>query len=147
MARFVAPACPYCSGRRTLDFEAAVGESVRSPIAGRVHFAGEVVGTGFVTVAAPSYLVTVGGLDPASDLGSWVERGRVIGRATGRVRLSLRRIDRAGPGFHLDPEPYLVRWRVPARLLPLDGVRARPARAVLGCRTPIAVGALGLRPR
>jgi|GEM_PF-647998 len=147
VARFVAPACPYCAGRRTLDFAATVAEPVRSPITGRVHFVGDVVGTGFVTVATSRYLVTVGGLVPVSGLGSSVERGQLLGRASGTVRMSLRRFDVAGRRSYLDPEPFLVRWRVPARLLPLDGNRVRNVPAVLGCRTVISGGASALRPR
>lgn len=146
-ARFVAPACPYCSGRRTLGFRAAIGEVVRSPLAGRVHFTGDVVGRGFVTVASSVYLVTVGGLEPGPGLGTSVARGQELGLATGPVQLSLRRTDGAGLRSYLDPEPFLVRWRVPARLLPLDGSPARPVRAVLGCRTTIGGGASGLGPR
>lgn len=147
VARFVSPACPYCAGRRTLDFDAALGDWVHSPITGRVHFAGGVVGTGFVTVATSRYLITVGGLVPVTGLGSSVERGQLLGRASGTVRMSLRRLDVAGRRSYLDPEPFLVRWRVPARLLPLVGNRVRTARAVLGCRTLISGGASELRPR
>lgn len=147
VARFVAPPCPYCAGRRTLDFEASFGEFVRSPITGRVHFAGDVVGAGFVTVAASRYLVTVGGLDPVPDLGASVERGQVLGRASGTVRISLRRLDVAGRRSYLDPEPFLVRRRVPARLLSLGGVRPQPVGVVLGCRAQIEGGASELRPR
>lgn len=147
VARFVAPPCPYCAGRRTLDFGAALGDSVRAPVTGRVHFAGDVVGAGFVTVATSRYLVTVGGLDPVSDLGPSVERGQVLGGAVGTVRMSLRRLDVAGTRSYLDPEPFLVRRRVPARLVPLGEVRPRPVRVVLGCRALIDGGASELRPR
>lgn len=147
VSRFVAPSCPYCAGRRTLDFRAAIGESVRSPIAGRVFFAGDVVGTGFVTVATSSHLVTVGGLDPGAEPGSRVDTGQVLGRATGTVRMSLRRVDVGGRWSYLDPEPFVARWRVPTRLVPLDGARSRTVRAVLGCRVLIEGGASEARSR
>ncbi|MFM7872917.1 MAG: hypothetical protein ACKPBG_14740, partial [Actinomycetota bacterium] len=114
---------------------------------GRVHFVGDVVGRGYVTVAMSSYLVTVGGLDPGPGLGTSVVRGQELGLATGPVQLSLRRIDGAGLQSYLDPEPFLARWRAPARLLPFEWSTARPVRAVLGCRTPLDGGASGLGPR
>ena len=53
-ARFVAPACPYCAGHRTLDFSATIGTDVVAPIDGTVTFAGIVAGSPYITMSVPS---------------------------------------------------------------------------------------------
>lgn len=139
---FRAPPCPYCPGHRTVDFgpipSGASGVVVRSPVTGRVVFAGEVAGIGYVTVEpsdAPGFAVTVGGLarfEVATSDG--VGRGAPLGRATapGPVTLSLRRVRVGGEAEYLDPGPRL--GRRPARLVPVDGTASRPGRGDLVCR-------------
>lgn len=135
---FVAPACPYCSGNRAVDFRTRVDELVQVPVGGVVHFTGRVGGRVYVTIRAGGRLVTVGGIGEVTaglTRGSRVRQGRPLGRAIGpedSVSLSVR----DASGLHLDPTPFLGR-RVPigprSRLVPLDGTFRRPApRAV--CR-------------
>lgn len=166
---FRAPDCPYCAGHRTLDFTVITGQEVRSPIAGKVHFVGYVAGVGYLTVVpdgAPSHLVTVGGLIPAR-LPTSVASGDLIGTAQGPdvVRLSVRHGQASGSTTYLDPEPFLVRWRVRARLIeaPFDAAQfensppRRPGRAEYACKVPrlavqgldptIAIGASGSESR
>lgn len=166
--RFVAPSCPYCAGRRTLGFGARAGDVVRSPVSGRVHFVGEVVGVGYLTVTPAedsSLMVTVGGMDPSSGAppgeersasplapGTLVVAGRAIGTATGPVTLSMRRRSPPAPDLYLDPEPYLARWRFPARLVPVadpgpTDAPHRVARADFGCRRGLNGGAADAPPR
>lgn len=157
---FVEPACPYCAGRRTIGFAARTGDAVRAPAGGRIHFSGSVVGSAYVTIVPdtdPSMLVTVGGVEPEPTgfragappreiLGPIVGRGQVIGIATGPVGLSLRQQASSGPPTYLDPEPYLARWRVRARLIPLDGAAGRHPDKRFGCRRALEGGAPGRHP-
>lgn len=133
---FVAPACPYCPGRRTIEFEIPAYETVRAPVTGVVHFAGAVAGRRYVTIRVGDHLVTVGGLgsiDPGVTRSRAVALGRSIGRtgeSGGPVSLSVR----VGTGAnasteaHVDPTPMLGRL-VPAtgraRLVPVDGTPRR----------------------
>lgn len=167
-ARFVEPTCPYCAGRRTLGFAAVAGDLVRSAVTGRIHFSGVVVGSGYVTVVSAvdtSLLVTVGGVNPGPPNrpdrfrlfhktrahptlaeGASIEAGQVIGVAAGPIGLSMRRRSPSGPDTYLDPEPYLARRRVRARLVPLaDPGPADPPRRVartgFGCHRRLSGGA------
>lgn len=135
---FVAPACPYCAGNRAIDYVTVADEIVRAPIAGVVHFAGQVGGRSYVTIRVGELLVTLGGLGEI-DLGlrrsPVLRSGQVVGRAIGPedpVSLSVR----DASGIHLDPTPWLGRLTSVgprSRLVPLDGTPRRPApRAV--CR-------------
>lgn len=130
---FVAPACPYCPGRRTIEFTALADETIRAPVSGVVHFAGAVAGRRFVTIRIGDHLVTIGGLaaiDPGVTRWRFVSTGQPIGRTgePGRpVSLSVRA--RTGEiEVHVDPTPMLGRW-VPvtgrARLVPVDGTPRR----------------------
>ena len=151
---FVAPACPYCAGERTIDFASRRDEAIRAPIGGVVHFAGAVAGRVYVTIRPEpdgrepgsnrrqgmrqGILVTVGGVGRIADgvrRGRVVEPGRVLGWAAGPddpVSLSVR--DESG--LHLDPTPHLGTLRSGgprSRLIPLDGTARHPGpRAV--CR-------------
>jgi hypothetical protein len=137
-APFVAPACPYCAGNRAIDYVTATDEIVGAPIAGVVHFAGQVGGRGYVTIRHGDTLVAVGGLgeiDPAVRRDRSVRAGQVVGRAVGPddpVSLSVR--DAAG--IHLDPTPWLGRLvsvGPRSRLVPVDGTPRRPAPGAV-CR-------------
>jgi len=146
VADFVAPACPYCSGHRTVDFASVLGEAVVSPVAGTVAFYGFVGGRLYVTVDphdstvfAPGTVVTVGGLllddvsaeGPNPRRGDPVRQGERLGDAGGwPVSLSVRRSGSEGP--YLDPGLLLGRWRVTARLVPRTG-RWRPLPPRLVC--------------
>lgn len=155
---FQEPDCPYCAGQRTVDFGVRFGDVIRSPVAGRVSFAGFVAGVGYVTVvpvADPTHLVTLGGVIPGA-MPETIAAGDHIGTAQGPevVRLSVRQIRASGPKAYRDPEPLLARWRVRARLVdphedearsgdPRSGDDGsgtagsrRPGRAEYGCRPP-----------
>lgn len=145
VAPFVAPACPYCPGHRTVDFASVLGEAVVSPVAGTVAFYGFVGGRLYITIDpvdsatfAPGTVVTVGGLllddvsaeGPNPRRGDPVRQGERVGDAGGwPVTLSVRRPGTEGP--YLDPTPMLGRWRVAARLVPRSGRwRSTPPRLV-----------------
>lgn len=140
ISTFQAPDCPYCAGRRTIDFGVVVGDEVRSPVAGRVIFAGIVAGIGYVTVApfaASSHLVTVGGLVVSNALDTEiVDLGEIVGTAQGSavISLSVRLVHASGLKSYVDPEPLLARWRVRSRLVPLSGSAPRPVQPIYGCR-------------
>jgi hypothetical protein len=107
-------------------------------VSGRVVFAGEVAGVGYVSIepfAEPSTVVTVGGVtSPGVDAGAPVPRGARIGVAgvPGPVTLSVRRRVAGGEAEYLDPTPWL--GRPPARLVPPGGGGARPPGGGLVCR-------------
>lgn len=163
---FIAPSCPYCAGHRTLDFSVATGIDVVAPISGVVTFAGEVAGTGYVTITpelqradvanfrdaldGDTLLVTIGGVDVDATVvaGAGVVAGSRIGLSRApHVRLSLRLVVEGGPARYLDPEPSLLRWRHPIRLVPDPSVahsRARTVRRIWSCRRPVRAGPRGL---
>lgn len=150
VAPYVAPACPYCPGHRTIDFASTLGEAVLSPVAGTVAFYGFVGGRLYITIDprdsttfAPGMVVTVGGLllddvsaeGPNPRRGDPVRRGERVGDAGGwPITLSVRRTspgENNGVGQYLDPGPMLGRWRVSARLVPRSGRwRSSPPRLV-----------------
>jgi murein DD-endopeptidase MepM/ murein hydrolase activator NlpD len=126
---FEQPAGPFGPGHRGVDFAAGPGTPVRSPVRGRVTFAGPVAGTNWVTVeATPGVLASVGPLrTTALSVGAKVAIGGDVGplangheatdpttgAATSAVHLSLR-VD----GVYVDPLPWLVGLAAP-RLVPL----------------------------
>ena len=137
---FVAPACSYCAGHRTVDFAntAVATGTVVAPIAGRVSFAGEVAGRRFVSVRSGDHTVTVGGLGSlAVSAGQAVAAGETVGRGTGLgpVTLSVRRDAGQPTEEYLDPGQFLARRIGRARLVPTDGTRPRPVRTRLVCPT------------
>lgn len=117
VARFDAPTT-YGPGHRGVDLRARPGTSVRAPTAGRVTFAGTVVGARWVTVEHGALRSTVGPLATvAVGAGDRVAGGGVLGtsgRAHGldAVHWSVRRGD-----TYLDPLGVLALPRV-ATLLP-----------------------------
>jgi hypothetical protein len=146
VAPFVAPACPFCAGHRTIDFSSVLGEAVVSPVAGTVTFYGFVAGRLYVTIDptdsttfAPGTVVTVGGLllddvsaeGPNPRRGDPVRQGERVGDAGGwPISLSVRRS--RPDGAYLDPGPLLGRWRSVARLVPRNGP-GRTVSSVLTC--------------
>lgn len=137
VAPFVAPACSYCAGHRTVDF-ANASTTVVAPIAGRVSFAGEVAGRRFVSVRSGDHTVTVGGLGSLAVVaGQIVSTGQTVGRGTalGSVTLSVRRDAGQPTEEYLDPGQFLARRIGRARLVPTDGTRPRPVRTRLVCPT------------
>ena len=123
LTSFLPPDCRWCPGRRGVWLAAEpAGSDVVTPWHGVVTFAGGVAGRLYVTIRLPSgALVTVGGLTAvASGLapGREVERGEVLGSATERVFLSVRRA-----GAHVEPLTALglARPRLVAATVGPDG--------------------------
>ena len=113
-ARFVAPACERCAGRRGITVQTAPGADVVATRTGRITFAGPVAGTAWVVQeVAPGVRVTYGRLDsiePGLTEGDSVRAGVRVGTSTGSVHLGVRRGDR-----YVDP---LRCWAGRARLVP-----------------------------
>jgi murein DD-endopeptidase MepM/ murein hydrolase activator NlpD len=86
---FDAPLQPFGRGHRGVDLLAAPGDVVRAARHGRVTFAGEVAGTGWVTLDhAGGIVTTYGGVVPVVRDGARVAAGAPIARlATGRAVL------------------------------------------------------------
>ena len=139
---YVEPACVYCPGRRTIDFDQSVGRSVVSPVAGRITFAGTVVDQQFVTIDPtpstgfdPAVMITVGGLviDPDVGSGLIVKSGEPIGVSNGLIHLSMRYISEGKPARYADPTPYVANRRIRARLIPNSRRGGRRATIQLSC--------------
>jgi len=139
---YIEPACAYCPGRRTIDFEQSVGRSVVSPVAGRITFAGKVVDQQFVTIDPtpstgfdPAVVLTIGGLVIGPDVGSGqiVKSGEQIGVSNGLIHLSMRYISEGKPARYVDPTPYVGRRQTRARLIPNSRRGGRPVAQRLSC--------------
>ena len=139
---FVAPACDYCAGHRTIDFEQSVGRDVISPVAGRITFAGTVVDQQFVSIDpgpesgfGPEVVVTIGGLirDPQVTSGQVVQAGQRLGMTDGLIHLSMRYIIEGKPTRYVDPTPFLARRRSRVRLIPNSRTGRRPTQSQLSC--------------
>lgn len=124
---YVEPACEYCAGHRTIDFQQSVGRRVVAPVAGQITFAGTVVNQQFVTIDpapstgfGPEVVLTVGGLDidPDVESGQVVTSGERIGASNGMLHLSMRYIMEGKPARYVDPTPYVASRRTRARLIP-----------------------------
>jgi murein DD-endopeptidase MepM/ murein hydrolase activator NlpD len=121
VAGFDLPDVRWEAGTRGVKLAARPGEEVRAALAGRVRFAGEVAGVGWVTVGHGGGLdTTYGDVDPALPVGRSVRAGEVIGHVreeTDHLHWGSR-LD----GRYIDPMSLLRPWR--ARLVPLpDGGR------------------------
>ena len=139
---YVAPACDYCAGHRTIDFEQSVGRLVVAPVSGQITFAGEVVDREFVTIdPGPStgfgrdVLFTVGGLhiDPDVKSGRVVTSGARLGLSNGLIYLSMRYIIEGKAARYVDPTPYVASRRTRARLIPNSRQGGRRAPERLSC--------------
>jgi hypothetical protein len=139
---YVEPACEFCAGHRTIDFEQSVGREVISPVAGRITFAGTVVDQQFVTLDpdpksgfGPEVLVTIGGLirDPKVTSGQVVQTGQRLGTSDGLIHLSMRYIVEGKPARYVDPTPFVARSRTRARLIPNSRIGGRHTQSQLSC--------------
>ncbi len=121
---FRMPACAYCAGNRGIEYGPAAGSPVRALAAGVVDFAGSVAGTRWlVVVHADGMRASYGRLATMSlSRGDVVRAGQTLGTSTDRFYVGLRDGDRP-----VDPTPLIGRWRHRIRLVPSNGVRARPA--------------------
>lgn len=122
---FRAPPCPYCAGNRGIEYAVASPTTVRAATGGVVTFAGSVAGVGYVVVRLDNgWRLTYGRLSSrAVAEGDTVERGSVVGSASGEFFFGLR----VGDDDYADPAPYLGEWVGRPRLIPTDGTPARDA--------------------
>ncbi len=143
---YVEPSCEFCAGHRTIDFEQTEGREVIAPVAGRITFAGMVVGQQFVTIDpdpksgfGPDVVVTVGGFirDPTVKSGLAVRAGQYLGTADGLIHLSMRYIVEGRPARYVDPTPFLARRRSRARLIPNSRIGGRRTKSQLLCSASI----------
>lgn len=113
---FDPPATPYGQGHRGVDLAAANGEVVRAALGGTVTFAGQVAGTGWVTVSHGGGLsTTYGRVRPVVQGGDRVMRGQALGHATDQDRIDWgARLD----GAYIDPLGLLGGWTL--RLVPVE---------------------------
>ncbi|MFJ6659435.1 M23 family metallopeptidase [Streptomyces sp. NPDC091377] len=134
------PLTPYGAGHRGVDLEAGSGLPVRSPVPGRVTFAGPVGGKGVIVVeltgsGEPPLRTTYEPVRASVRKGATIQAGEQLGTVTaagashcaGRcLHWGLRRAD-----AYLDPltllPSHLLRG-APVRLLPVYGVPEPPQR-------------------
>jgi murein DD-endopeptidase MepM/ murein hydrolase activator NlpD len=78
---FDAPDSEWGPGHRGLDLRASVGTVVVAPVSGRIHFTGDVVNRGVVTIrTASGWLVSMEPVRVDDEVGSRVRAGQRIGR-------------------------------------------------------------------
>ena len=106
---FDAPRSEWGPGHRGLDLRARAGTAVIAPVSGRVHFRGDVVDRGVITIrTASGALVSMEPVRVDDDLGSRVRAGQRIGTvASGHCSAGCLHI-----GLRVDGE-----YRYPAREL------------------------------
>ena len=101
---FSLPHGPFGAGNLGLEYRTTPGDPVRAIGAGIVRFAGSVAGERFVTLEHPDGLLSsysyLAGL--AVRVGHPVAAGTVVGTASGRFQLGVRR-----GGDYVDPAPLL----------------------------------------
>ena len=101
---FALPNGPFGAGNRGLEYRTTPGEPVRAIGAGVVRFAGSVAGERFVTIEHADGLLSSYSYLARSTVrvGRFVVAGSVIGTASSRFQLGLRR-----GGDYIDPAPLL----------------------------------------
>jgi murein DD-endopeptidase MepM/ murein hydrolase activator NlpD len=112
------PPCPYCAGRRGIEYALAEGDPVLAAASGEVSFAGMVGGVRYVVVRTRiGALVTHGFLrEIAVQQGDRVKQGAQMGQSTGRLFIGVRL-----GGKYVDPERGWCR-----------GVERRPRAVLVG---------------
>jgi hypothetical protein len=123
--QFRAPLCPYCSGKRGIEYSTSRHDVVRAAAGGVVTFSGVVVATRYVIVAhSDQTLATYGMLaDSAVQSGDLVTEGQIVGHSTSRLYFGLRR-----SGAYIDPVPLLAQRRWSSHLIPANGAASRPTQ-------------------
>lgn len=122
---FRVPLCPYCSGKRGIEYATSRHDAVRAAAGGVVTFSGVVVATRYVVVAHADHMLATYGMlaDSAVRSGDRITEGQIVGHATSRLYFGLRR-----SGVYIDPVPLLMlrRWR--SHLIPANGGPSRPTQ-------------------
>lgn len=116
---FEAPQSQWGPGHRGLDLRAPAGTTVVAPVSGTLHFSGEVVNRGVVTIRTSSgWLVSMEPVQVNDEVGSRVRAGQRIGRvATGHCPGGCLHIGLRVDGQYRSPARELGILRR-ARLLP-----------------------------
>ncbi len=127
---FRPPTCVWCPGNRGIEFGPALGHEVHASADGTVSFSGRVAGTLYVVIQHPDGTrATYGGLlATGRSRGEYLAIGETVGTAGLALHFGLRRGD-----DYIDPTPMLGRLHRQARLVPVDGTRARPAGGQVRC--------------
>lgn len=110
LRRFVPPTAPYGPGHRGVKLGASPGDPVGAATAGRVSFAGEVAGTGWVTVSHGGGLATTyGPVEAVVERGQRVRPGETLGHVAAAHQLHWGA--RVGDDY-VDPLSLLGPWEV-----------------------------------
>ena len=125
VVQFRAPLCPYCSGKRGVEYATSSHDAVRAADGGVVTFSGVVVRTRYVVVAhVDQTLATYGMLaDSVVRAGDQVVAGQLVGHSSARLYFGLRR-----SGVYIDPVPLLAQRRWRSHLIPTNGGPSRPTQ-------------------
>jgi len=130
------PACRWCPGNRGIEYATEPATAVRAVAAGRVSFAGEVVGRRYVVVVhATGWRTTYGDLASVRVArGDAVVARSIVGTTSRSLHFGLR--DRDG---YRDPAPFIGRLVHVPRLIPVDGSAGPPpGRSHLRCSSIVA---------
>lgn len=121
---FSLPNGQYQAGHRGIDLRAEPGTSIVAPVSGRVHFAGDVVDRGVVTIEVNTHvLVSFEPVAPTVKEGEFMAAGAVFGIVSGisHCGKACLHIGVRANGDYVNPLHYFSVGR--AQLLPLHNER------------------------
>lgn len=126
---FREPPCPWCAGKRGVEYETEPGTIAHAGASGTIWFAGPVGGVNYVVVrTVDGVLITHGQLAKAFvHTGDAVHAGDPVGQVNGRLYFGVR-ID----GRYIDPLRCMVTGMSPTKRAILVPAPRRP----LASRTP-----------
>jgi murein DD-endopeptidase MepM/ murein hydrolase activator NlpD len=106
---FVAPETPWGPGHRGIDIDASVSSTLRSPVAGRLRYVGEVVNRGVVTIeTSEGFLVSMEPVTIDVPSGSRVSAGQVLGSIdSGHCRSRCLHLGLRIDGHYVSPAKFL----------------------------------------
>lgn len=116
---YLAPLTPFTAGHRGIDVLAQPGDEVLAPADGVVHFAGEVVNRGVLSIDHGQLLSSFEPITPSVTEGKFVKQGSIIGTVSESDHCQCLHVGAREKGKYLSPLALLASIE-PAVLLPWD---------------------------